>query len=78
MKKKTEAIACRDSQGAEATKIVQTEQRKDRFELTLKCITRISAIVAGTVLILNAGIYKLLVLLGFGIIFSMIYFGFRD
>lgn len=71
MKKNTELISCKDSKGSEATKVVQTEQKVDHFELVLKCITRISMMAAGTVLILNIGIYKLLALLAFGIFFSL-------
>lgn len=50
----------------------------ERFALVMKCGVKSIGIAAGTVLVLNAGIWKLLALMGFGIFFSLIYFGMRD
>lgn len=49
-----------------------------RLDLIMKYSIKIIGIAAGTVLILNAGIWKLLALMGFGIFFGLIYFGLKD
>lgn len=49
-----------------------------RFEMILKCVVTIALIAAVTVLVLKAGIVKLVALLIFGIYFSIVYFASKD
>lgn len=46
MKKKTEAISCIDSKGAEATKIVQTEQHPMTNEQLVIVLNKLIVIIA--------------------------------
>lgn len=56
----------------------RTPMSDDRFSLVVKSTTKIAVAVTGTILVLNAGIAKLVVLSGFGIFFALIYFGLKD
>ncbi len=44
-----------------------------RLEMILKCAIKVAVIVGGVVLVLNAGIVKLLAVIGFVLFFSLIY-----
>lgn len=57
---------------------VRVPMPDDRFSLVVKSITKMVAAVAGTVLVINAEIWKLIVLMVFGIFFTLIYFGLKD
>ncbi len=64
-----------------AVHISRQEQRPmtdERFELVLKCVTRVSTITSVTVLVLNIETAKLVAVMGFAIFFSLIYFGLKD
>lgn len=54
------------------------EMSDRRFEMLLECIVIIALIIAGTVLIVKADIWKLVLAAAFGIVFSLIYFGLRN
>lgn len=50
----------------------------DRFCMVIGCILKVSAIVSGTILILFAGIWKVIALLVFGMFLAMLYFPMKD
>lgn len=63
---------------------VQIQRQEDvpmtecQFEMVLKCIVKISAMAAGTALILFAGFWKLVAIFVFIIFFCLIYYGMKD
>lgn len=79
MKKKTEAIACRDSKGTEATKVVQTERQTltdEQLIIILNRLVVVIAILAFTAIVIFGTLIKVIVLaiLAF-LIVSIMYLG---
>lgn len=61
MKKRTEAISCIDSRGAEATRIVQTEQHSitnDQLVIILNKLIAIVAILAFAAILIFGSVIK--------------------
>lgn len=48
------------------------------FEMALRCVERVALIAAVALLVIFADVQKLLALLVFGILFSLVYFGMKD
>lgn len=79
IKESITALAGAESKGA--LRLIREEHTPmpyEYFELALKYAVKISIIFCVTVLILNAGVWKLMALFAFIIFFSLIYFGSRD
>lgn len=73
------ALAAGNESGAVRIKREEREQMPEwYFKTAVRCIERISMIAAAASLIIFADICKILVLLVFGILFSLIYFGTKD
>lgn len=81
MKKIKEVVTMLTQDGLEAVRIRQKEREPipGRYlEMVLECIVILALIASGTVLIINVETLKLMAMLGFIIVFSLIYFGLRD
>lgn len=50
----------------------------ERFALVTRSVTKIIIAIAGAVVVLNVDIWELVALIGFGVAFTLIYFGLKD